>query len=95
MLRPEPAASGGAVPNVPLTNHPNPLHLHLSQTDRISIDSPELARLAEATGYSRHHLFKVAIGRRVPQQRLALALQRVLGDDSFTVAALSNRPRVP
>lgn len=80
--------------DVPLTQQPNPLHLHLAQTGPISVNSEELARLAQETGYSVHHLFKVAIGRRRPEQRLALALQRVLDDPSFTVSALSNRPQV-
>lgn len=78
--------------NQALTEHVNPLWLHLSQTDKISIRSDELARLATETGYSVHHLFKVAIGRRNAEARLALALQRVLGDQGFTVAALSRQP---
>lgn len=83
-----------AVSNQALTQQANPLWLHLSQTDKISIRSEELARLARETGYSVHHLFKVAIGRRNAEQRLALALQRVLDDSSFTVPALSLRPPI-
>lgn len=52
------------------------LHAHLKARGPITRENPELVRLAEETGYSADHLFKIAIGAREPSGRCRKAIER-------------------
>ncbi len=51
-------------------------HAHLKARGPITRENAELIRIADETGYSADHLFKIAIGAREPSTRCRKAIER-------------------
>ncbi len=59
-----------------------PLHAHLVKHGPMTRQNPELIRIANATGYSADHIYKIAIGSRDAQLRTARAISDACGEAS-------------
>lgn len=65
---------------------PAAFYQHLLSAGSMSRGNPELARLAELTGYSLETIFKVATGQRRTSKPLALAIVVHAGNPAITLS---------
>lgn len=66
------------MPAYPALDPATPLHAHLQARGPMSENSPELQRIAKATGYSPSHLMRVALGYRKASAPCAMAISKAV-----------------